>query len=601
MPCLYKVFLSHNMKNLIIIFLVSIFFRFLYLDVIPVSLAHDEIDNIIQAQSVRHTGSDISGTWHPLNFLPTPTLMGELAPLINVPMLSILPQSIFASRATSALLSSIYPIILVIFLIKIGVSRRVATVSALLLTISPWHIIFSRTALEQPASLFFYTSSWIFLINLFKYKKINYSFIFQSLLFIIFYTFGFFTYHGFKFSMPILTGIIIAYLTWFNNFVYKWPKFTVTSVFIASLFVHVLLNQSLYSSRSVELIFKDTEKFSENINFERRVSIAPDFMKQIFSNKYISLAQAIGDKYLYTISPDLLFQHGENNGMFALWTIGYFYLFSLPLILIGFMSILRTRSKEQLLILALLALSPTASIIHTNNSYAFRSAIYFVLLNIILAYGCLEAYGYVSNSLSRYKAYIFGGFTIIILLSVAHFSYLYFFVSPVNNSNSYFFGERLMSQYINLSHSNKILVIDPQPRYIYSSLVLSRSKVSKEVMASFNKQYSSVETDIYSSGNITIMRDCPENIEIYDTIITIRSNLEDTTRCGSVRNRMSLSNIERSGFVTTKDSGLERIIIGDKLCSGIALRRYVHPTSISDFKLNNLTREQFCTTWVVKQ
>lgn len=589
------------MKNIIIILLVSLFFRFLYLGVIPVSLAHDEIDNIIQAQSVRHTGSDISGSWRPLSFLPTPTLMGELAPLINVPMLSLLPQSIFASRATSALLSSLYPLLLAILLIKLGVSRRVATTTSLLLAVSPWHIIFSRTALEQPASLFFYTGSWVFLINLFASRRSLVYYLTNFLLFALTYSLGFFTYHGFKFSLPILTGVIALYLTWFNKFNYKWPKFILIIALIAALFVHVLLNQSVYASRSVELIFKDTAKYAKDIDFKRRVSLAPDTLKQVFSNKYVSLAQAIGDKYLYTISPDLLFQHGENNGMFSLWTIGYFYLFSLPLIFVGFMSMLRTRSKEQLLILTLLVLSPTASIIHTNDSYAFRSAIYFVLLNVVLAYGCLEVYGYVSHSLPKSKTSIYTLFALIATFSLIHFSYLYFFVSPVNNSNSYFFGERLLSQYLNLSKSDKILVIDPQPRYIFSGYILSRPLVSRSDIASFNHQYSFDESDEYHAGNLVVTRDCPDDIDEYDTIIIGNLGLKDPTHCKAVHERLSLSTTNTSSLVILTNNGTERVIIGDNLCSKVLLRGFVHPTSLADFHLDQLSSEQFCTTWVVKQ
>jgi hypothetical protein len=589
------------MKNLIIILLISLFFRLLYLNVIPVSLAHDEIDNIIQAQAVRHTGSDISGVWHPLSFLPTPTLMGELAPLINVPMLSILPQSIFSSRATSAILSSFYPLLLVIFLVKLGVSKKVAYTAAGLIAVSPWHIIFSRTALEQPVSLFFYTSSWIFLIDLFKSKKIDYAFGLRAIFFILFYTFGFFTYHGFKFSLPILTGVLAFYFAWFNTVKYKWPKLITTLLFIGVLFIHVLINQSHYLSRSVELIFQDTNKYASSIDLERRVSLAPDSLKRVFSNKYVSLAQAIGDKYLYAISPDLLFEHGENNGMFSLWTIGYFYLFSLPLILIGLMSMLRTRSKEQILLLVLLILSPTASIIHTNNSYAFRSAIYFVLLNVILAYGCVEIYGYVSHSLAKDKTYIFGIFTLIALSSIAHFSYLYFFVSPVSNSGSFFFGDQLLSKYLNLARGHKVLVIDAQPRYVYSNLLLSRPVVSRNDILSFNHQYSGDESDTYTSNDLTIMRDCPESIEKFDIVIIGRLGLEDTTRCDVVRQRLLLSTTNNSGLVAPKNNGIERVIIGDKLCDGIHLSSFVHPISISDFKLNQLSREEFCTTWIVKQ
>lgn len=590
------------MKKMLLIFGISLFFRFLYLDVIPVSLAHDEIDNIIQAQSVIQTGTDIEGTWKPLRFLPTINMMGELAPLINVPMLSIFPQSILSSRATSALLSSIYPLLLIVLLSSIGVSGSVATTAAFLLAVSPWHIIFSRTALEQPASLFFYTMSWIFLANYFKSRKIDAKSVWNILFFVLTYTFGFFTYHGFKFSLPILTGVFVIYFSYFKGIKFNLLKALVPILYIGLLFGHILLNGASYSSRSVEIIFGQTERFSKEVDLSRRVSLAPNYLKEIFSNKYISLAQAIGDKYLYVISPDLLFQHGENNGVFALWTIGYLYLFTLPFLFLGLMYILKNRTREQLLILVLLLLSPLASVIHVNNSYAFRSAIYFVLLNVVLAYGFVYFYKFITSRFKQYLLPLTILISVIAVVSVAHFSYLYYYVSPINNSNSYFFSERVMAQYVNLASSKKILIIDPQPRYVYSSIILSRRDVAQADMASFNHQYGPVEDDVYNYQNITVTRDCPTGIDLgYDTVIIAKELLRNSSTCLSIKDKLSKNPTLVSSLVSAKDSGEERIIVGDLLCQDVKLRSYVNPLSLDDLKLDKLSTHDFCSIWVVKQ
>lgn len=592
-----------NKNNLIfgVILIVAAIFRFLYLGSIPVSIAHDEIDNIIQAQSVIFTGNDISGKWSPFDFLPTPTLMGELAPMINVFALILLPQTLFSYRFTSAFLSVVFLIILYIFLKKLKVSDNVSLSITALLVISPWHIIFSRTALEQPASLFFYVLSWIFLSNIFNSSKNKQKQILNIVAFILSYAIGFFTYHGYKFSMPIMTGLVALYFSNVLKVKNNLKVFLLIMVFMGSLYGHVLLKKEHYAQRSVEIIFSDTDRFTKSIDIERRISLAPESIKPIFSNKLLSLGQAIVDKYLFMLSPELLIEHGENNGAFALWTIGYIYLLFAPLIILGLFAIYRSKQSHEILLLALLFLSPLASVIHMNNSFAFRSGIFFVFINIIMGYGLVEFMNFVNKSFAKYRYLSFTIFGLLTVVSILHFCYLYFFVSPINNSSSYFFTERITVEYVRRNSDASILIVDSQPRYIYSGYILNKGDITKTDILSFNNQYSSTEDDTYNYHNLTVTRRCPDDISTFDTVIVGRLSLDDPTGCEAVRNLISLPSTIVSQVLSPKDSGLDRYIIGDNFCSKYELLTYIHPTSISQLSLAKLTDQQFCETWIAKQ
>ena len=152
----------------LLLFTIALVPRFISLGTIPTSLSHDEVDLIIQAHSVRLTGHDLSGTWSPWSLLPNDAVMAELGPLINLPALTILPNTLWSAHVTTAMLGSIYVVVIVLLLLSWGMPSSVAWLSGFLLALSPWHILFSRTTLEQPTSLFFYTLSWLSLSTLFK-------------------------------------------------------------------------------------------------------------------------------------------------------------------------------------------------------------------------------------------------------------------------------------------------------------------------------------------------------------------------------------------------------------------------------------------------
>ena len=162
---------THAKLSYFLLFIFALIPRMYALGTIPSALSHDEVDVIIQAHSIRLTGRDLSGKWSPFTLLPNDGLMAELSPIINLPALTLLPNTLFTAHFTTALLGSLYPILIVILLTSWGLNKKASWISGILLALSPWHLLFSRTSLEQPASLFFYTLSWILLATIFSTKN----------------------------------------------------------------------------------------------------------------------------------------------------------------------------------------------------------------------------------------------------------------------------------------------------------------------------------------------------------------------------------------------------------------------------------------------
>lgn len=582
--------------KIFILLIASLFFRLIYLGVVPVSLAHDEIDNIIQSYSLKLTGQDINKSWYPTSFLPNDGVMAELAPVINLPALSILPNSIFSAHLTTAILSSIFPVVLVLLLLSLGAPPSVSWISGWLIAISPWHIIFSRTSLEQPTSLFFYTLSWLFLVKIFELTKKKYSVLINSLLFSLSYSLGFFTYHGYKFALPILTIIIMGYLFYENRKSTALKYLFIPLFVVLGLLFRTYHYQDHYSSRSSEIILTQVDKFAKGVDSDRRISLSPSKVDSIFSNKYIALFDTLKSKYLMTISPELLYTAGEKNGVFSVGRIGYIYLISLPFVIIGIAYLLYHRKPFHILLFCLLLISPIASVIHINNTLAFRSGIFFVLLNVIIGYGLFAAY---EQTKSKSLMYLI---VILFLLGLSRFVYIYFAIHPTESATAYFISDRVLGQYLNHNQDKKILVIDSQPRYILSNLILSKSVVTKADLGNFGGSYSPSDFDSYNIGDIDIVRSCPKDLgKLYDTVIITRVLVEGNLDCPAVTSIHASSKLRDRAIVSPYDSGMEKLIVGDSVCADQELGSYINPKHLSDFAISSLDRVQFCKKWIVEQ
>lgn len=574
---------------------ISLVPRFISLGTVPTSLSHDEVDLIIQAHSVKLTGRDLSGSWSPLSLLPNEATMAELGPVINLPALSLLPNSLFSAHVTTTLLGSFYPLLIVLLLFSWGFSKQVAWLSGFMLAFSPWHLLFSRTTLEQPTSLFFYTLSWLFLSKIFNKNNNLKVLLLSTISFISFYSLGFYTYHGYKFALPLLTVLVAV----FNYFQSANPKRTkllaIVLIIIASLYLRTYLNQSSYVGRQSEIIFLDQSRFAKTVDMDRSLSLLPDHLNEIFINKPIAMLKLAAEKYLDTISPTQLFLTGEKNGVFSTGRTGYLFTFLLPFVLIGLVSMLMSGKRVEILLLALLVISPLATVLHKNGSFAFRSGIFIVLLTIASAVG-IE---YFNKRYPKLRITIIA--FALTIISVINFSYVYFGYYPVESSRPYFFADRALGTYLSHQSDEKILVIDPQPRYIMSYLVLSKKDIDLGTLTPMLGKYNvSEENNVYELGNLTIRRDCPATLAgDYDTVIADFTLVEGLGNCAPINN-LNSAKIPVRKIVDPKDSGVVKLIYGDRICSDLSLPRYLNLSGTSAFALDKMSRVQFCSSWIIE-
>src|SRR3989344_8911971 len=350
---------------LALIVLIGIFLRFWQLGSIPSGSTNDEVAYIYNAYSIAITSKDIAGNFLPISF----NLFNSFSPVavyIMSPFVGILGLSLFTARLPFALIGIAE--IFLIFLIakKITNNYYIALSAAFVLSVSPWHLQFSRVSYDGILALFFYLLG----IYVFLKKKdrgnINWS--------LPAFLLGFYSYHGTKIFMLLF---IPALLFIFRNQIIKRKKemliFIAGIILIASSFLYIVYSQNV--NRQKVLLTNDTSVITNLVNTERTYNAAPLILRNIFSNKPLTFLRIIRENYLEAFSPQYLFLYGEtgdNKEIFGTSNRGVMYIIELPLLLFGIAYVLRTKKIRNFLILGLL-IAPIQSVITIDKSYGMRS------------------------------------------------------------------------------------------------------------------------------------------------------------------------------------------------------------------------------------
>lgn len=189
---------------LILILIFAFVLRIVLLGQVPKGLHADEASFLLNSLSIKETLKDEDGRLMPL-FLesltdPKPALYSYL----QIPFISVLGNTTFASRLPSAIMG-VLSIYLAFKIFESLGDRKYALLTAFLISISPWHIILSRSTQEVIMSLTFsLLSIWIF-IKVIQSKKLKIS---QFGILTLSCLLAMYSYHSAKIFLPSKTLMI---------------------------------------------------------------------------------------------------------------------------------------------------------------------------------------------------------------------------------------------------------------------------------------------------------------------------------------------------------------------------------------------------------
>lgn len=136
---------AHPVLILIAILVLAATLRLVVLDKNPPGLFRDEARKAFSTWSLLTTGKDLTGRSWPLQVKELKAYTTPFYHWFSIPLFSTLGVSVFSTRLLAALAGSL-ACLFVFLLAKEWISVSAGCWSALLLAISPWHLLFSRWA-----------------------------------------------------------------------------------------------------------------------------------------------------------------------------------------------------------------------------------------------------------------------------------------------------------------------------------------------------------------------------------------------------------------------------------------------------------------------
>lgn len=378
------------MKKYLPLGLIVLFFlvtRLYKISQIPASVYWDEASIGYNAFAVATDLKDEWGDTLPLHFRAFGEFKLPVYVYSAVASVKLFGLSAFSARFP-AVLYALGSVITLFFLIrKITGKDSAGYMASLILTVSPWFFIFSRTGYEATAGLFFFLlgNYLFFLIGRNKYFIIA-----GTLSFIL----SFFSYNSFRIIIPIwLLGLVLYLAKDFKKIRRYFPVLIISSgVFLISLIPVYRLYR--FDTGAVRLSTVAVEKTS-------------DYFKN----------------YLAHFSYSFLFDRGDANPRSQIPGRGQLYLIEIPFIIFGLVLIFNKKKMFWLILFALL-ISPIPASLTRESPHALRSILAAPSYAAIAAMGVV----YIAEVIKKYS-----NITLALFVAVYGLSFMSYYSDFLTN------------------------------------------------------------------------------------------------------------------------------------------------------------------------
>src|SRR3989344_128085 len=361
--------------------LVGFFLRFLSFTNNPNSLNIDEVSYGYSAYSILKTGKDENGVFMPLTFRSTGDYKNPLLIYSLVPSIALFGFNEFSVRLTTVLFATFSIPLFFLLVHSLSKSLRIALIGATLLSISGWHIFYSRFASESQVGVFF------LILGMWFFQKMLDSWKIWTFLAGISLSLSMYAYHSERLFIPVFIFLFLAIS--YKKFRKNLPN-TINFLLICVILVLPLTYLILFNSINTRagMIF-----LTQDIDYTRYVII--DHL--VKSNENILAFFFWIERYLNYFQPDFLFFNGLNMTYTGTIGLGVLYLFELPWLILGIIFLIKDRlhNKEFLILWILVGLLPAS--LTNNEQSAVRSLIILPPLIVIVAIGAEKFIFFISK------------------------------------------------------------------------------------------------------------------------------------------------------------------------------------------------------------
>ncbi len=555
------------------IVLLSVIFRFVYVDRIPTAISGDELHYALTAKSIWLTGHDITGTWNPLSIFlfryPPNEQQAELPYFLHLPFSGPFPFSLFLTKLPFALLS-IGIVILLYDIARKLFGRTAGLITGLIAAVNPWFVVMGRTGYEStPATFFYILALWVLLSA--KSWNILWSFIPLAL--------AFYSYIGTKLIFIPFVILTVA-LTYRNG---KHNSFKPYGVLILSCTVLtagylLLLKASPAGGRIAELLLPSSPVVASHVN-EIRKSFIQSPLLSLFVNKYTVYTQILFTKLFRIFSPSYMFLEGDQ--FFLPARQSFFYYADFLFIILGALAVYCKKRTYFFILTGFILIGTLPHLLHvTQGDFSGHLTLIFPFLILMTGAGiaaCIDTLKGKSRSIAL------GIAVLVYTLNIANFAFVYFFQYPLAGSAD--FPMRILARYLTLAKNKNIPITiystrngDFFTKYLFYSNVMDRQTMTDIRRA---------DTRLPFSFNGIHFTDC---------------NAKKQAPQGEVSIYDATCNIKPAGVNTyiskLTDGGILYTIVNDPVCSRRELNAYPTGITVTDLSVERLPELRFCTVYI---
>ena len=411
-----------------LIFFIAVLFRFVNLSSQPTGFHIDEASLGYNGYSLLLTGKDDNGNSFPLYI----DMFGDNRPS-GYHYLTIIPIMIFgltefATRFPGALIGSLTVFAMFLLSNTIFKNRSIALLSALLIALSPWHIVISRASGEAVITLFFIILGFALLLQGLAENK-NKFIIWGTIL----ASMSYFFYHTPRVFVPLIFASLSTFLYPLWKKEAKHLRFKTIAVFIflcsATLCLVFIIKGGTgrYSQVNIFNNFENNFFMWQQLQ-EDTLAQSPKYVSRLLHNKITNNFLVFADNYFDYFSGDFLFVKGGLPNWYNVPRMGLIYLVESPFILFGLYWLIKSNNKIHKIPLIWLLVAPIVPAITMDDiPNVNRSILMVPALEIIAAVGFINAIKSVNK-----KSLFVGLSALLFLGNIIYFGHQYFLNAKIH-------------------------------------------------------------------------------------------------------------------------------------------------------------------------
>jgi len=453
----------------ILVWFVGAFLRFYKLNSIPMGLNKDESAIAYNAYSIKETGKDEHGIKNPLYFKSYGDYKMPVYIYGTRYIFHVFGVNEFSVRFLSAFFGTVS--LLFIFLFTYELTRKImlSITSMILLTINPWHLFFSHAAFEVNVALCF-TLLGSYCLLLARRKKFQLLFMLCA---VFFFAVSSYTYNVSRVVSPF---ILVSFILFFYTDLKSIKRSVLVGfillflILLSPLFIAQDYREGLYTQQHV--LITGVDYSTQIMQMRSNLSELPSLLTKLLFNNFTLIVWQYIKNVFRLFSVDFFFINGSSHLINGIGNVGMLYLFELPALIIGMISLIKRHDRSIYPVLLWLGVIVVVGSLVLEVPNATRH--YFILIPFIIlsAYGLNEIVWYIfrlKRPLLLIHAFLFGSF---IAYSVIFFLINFFYIFPLKSADPWRAIDKQVVNDIQKSQSYyKKIIFDDRVDFAYTSFL----------------------------------------------------------------------------------------------------------------------------------